>query len=206
MKNPMRKEPHSRLGTIGHSVSDHTADAGHKLREEFDDVAPKVAAAASKAAHTVAEDVAPRVAAAASKAAHTVTEDVAPKVAAAASKAAHTAVERSRPARAEAASRGSAALSGLLGAVTPEQIDRVSRRDAKRASRSRGKIALLLAAAGGAVAWALWWKRSEPDLDPWEEEEVKEPTEAVLDPHPTADPNPTVNPNPAADPGKPETL
>lgn len=164
MKNPMRKEPtHSRLGTLGHSVSEHTADAGHRLRGEFDDVAPKVAAAASKAAHTV-------------------TDDVAPKVVAAASKAAHTAVERSRPARAEAASRSSAALSGLLGAVTPEQIDRVSRRDAKRASRSRGKIALLLAAAGGAVAWAVWWKRSDPDLDPWEDEEVKEPTEAVLDP------------------------
>jgi ferric-dicitrate binding protein FerR (iron transport regulator) len=191
MKNPMRKEPtHSRLGTIGHSVSDHTTEAGHKVREEFDDVAPKVAAAASKAAHTVADDVAPKVAAAASKAARTVTDDVAPKVAAAASKAAHTAVERSRPARAEAASRSSAALSGLLGAVTPEQIERVSRRDAKRASRKRGRIALLLAAAGGAVAWALWWKRSEPDLDPWETEEVKEPTEAVLDPE---------------DHGKPET-
>jgi len=59
----------------------------------------------------------------------------------------------------------------------------VSRRDAKKARRrSRGKVALLLAAASGAVAWALWWKRSDPDMDPWEEEEVKEPTEAVLDP------------------------
>jgi|GEM_PF-3479607 len=184
MKNPMRKEPaHGRLGTLGHSVSEHTTEAGHKLRGEFDDVAPKVTAAASKAAHTVTDDVAPKVAAAASKAAHTVTDEVAPKVAAAASKAAHTAVERSRPARAEAAARGSAALSGLLGAVTPEQIERVSRRDAKKAKRrSRGKVALLFAAASGAVAWALWWKRSDPDMDPWEEEEVKEPTEAVLDP------------------------
>jgi len=59
----------------------------------------------------------------------------------------------------------------------------VSRRDAKKARRrSRGKVALLFAAASGAVAWALWWKRSDPDMDPWEEEEVKEPTEAVLDP------------------------
>ena len=183
MKNPMRKEPaYSRLGTLGHSVSEHTTEAGHKVREEFDDVAPKVAAAASRAAHTVADDVAPKVAAAASRAAHTVTDEVAPKVAAAASKAAHTAVQRSRPARAEAAARSSAALSGLLGAVTPEQIERVSRRDAKRASRKRGRIALLLAAAGGVAAWALWWKRSDPDLDPWEEEEAKEPTEAVLDP------------------------
>ena len=182
MKNPMRNEPHSRIGTLGHSVSEHTTDAGHKVREEFDDVAPKVAAAASRAAHTVADDVAPKVAAAASRAAHTVADDVAPKVAAAASKAAHTAVQRSRPARAEAASRSSAALSGLLGTVTPEQIERVSRRDAKRASRKRGRIALLLAVAGGATAWALWWKRSDPDLDPWEQEEVKEPTEAVLDP------------------------
>lgn len=154
MKNPMRKSKHSRLEAIGHAVSEHTADAGNKIRGELDDVAPKVAAAATLGA------------AAATKAAQSV---------------AHSAAERSRPVRAEAASRGSAALSGLLGAVTPEQIERVSRRDAKRdAARSKGKIALLLAAAGGVVAWALWWKRSDPDMGPWAEE-AKEPTEFGMD-------------------------
>lgn len=146
MKHTIHKaSEHHRLAEIGHTVSEHTAEAGQKIRDEFDDMAPKLAAAAAKAAQTVA----------------------------------HTAAEHSRPVRAEAASRGSAALSGLLGAVTPEQIERVSRRDAKRArtSRSRGKLALLLAAAGGAVAWALWWKRSEPKLDIWTQEAEK-PSEA----------------------------
>lgn len=154
MKNPLSKEPeHGRLGTIGHSVTEHTAEAGQKIREEFDEVAPKVAAAAAKAAQS-----AQTVAHSAQSVAHS------------AQSVAHTAAERSRPVRAEAASRGSAALSGLLGTVTPEQIERVSRRNARR---SRGKIALLLAAVGGVVAWALWWKRSETELDPWEEEPPK---------------------------------
>ncbi|MEZ0112476.1 ferric-dicitrate binding protein FerR (iron transport regulator) [Catenulispora sp. EB89] len=149
MKNLMHKAPdHSRLGAIGHTVSEHTAEAGHKIRDEFDDVAPKVAAAASQAVHT----------------------------------AAHAAMERSRPIRTEAASRGSAALSGLLGEVSPAQIDRLSGRRPRR-----GRIALLLAAAGGVVVWALWWKRSDPGLDAWQEEPAKpdpdtEPTQDLADP------------------------
>ena len=143
MKSLIHKEPdHSRLSTIGHTVSEHTAEAGHKIRDEFDDVAPKVAAAASQAVHT----------------------------------AAHAAMERSRPIRTEAASRGSAALSGLLGEVSPAQIDRLSGRAPRR-----GRIALLLAAAGGVVIWALWWKRSDPELDSWEEELPKPETESVED-------------------------
>lgn len=137
MKHPMHKTPErSRLGAVGHAVSERTAEAGHKVREEFDDVAPKVTAAASRAAHTVA----------------------------------HTTAERTYPLRAEAASRGSAALSGLLGEVSPAQIERISRRSARKGrSRSRGKIALL-AAAGGALVWVMWWKRSEPSLGPWPED------------------------------------
>lgn len=148
MKNPLHKAPeHGLLGTIEQTVSEHAAEAGHKIRDEFDDVAPKVAAAASQAVHTVA----------------------------------HTAAERSRPIRTEAASRGSAALSGLLGEVTPAQIERLSDRRGRLTPgtpRSRGKIALLLAAAGGVAVWALWWKRSDPDPDPWRDE-VAEP---ALDP------------------------
>ncbi|MEY9857822.1 ferric-dicitrate binding protein FerR (iron transport regulator) [Catenulispora sp. GAS73] len=143
MKNLIHNAPdHGRLGAIGHTVSEHTAEAGQKIRDEFDDVAPKVAAAASQAVHT----------------------------------AAHAAMERSRPIRTEAASRGSAALSGLLGEVSPAQIDRLSRRAPRR-----GRIALLLAAAGGVVIWALWWKRSDSSLDPWQEELAKPDTEPAED-------------------------
>jgi hypothetical protein len=145
MKTLIRKKKsrRGRLGAIGQTVSVHTAEAGHKIREEFDEVAPKAAAAASEALHT----------------------------------AAHTAAERSRPVRAEAASRGSAALAGLLGEVTPAQIEKMSGRTSRRAAkqvpgqRTRGKTVLLLATAGGAaMIWVMWWKRSEPNLDPWLEE------------------------------------
>jgi Family of unknown function (DUF5324) len=137
MKHLMNKAPQrSRLGTVGHAVSERTAEAGHKVREEFDEVAPKVATAASKAAYTVA----------------------------------HTTAERTRPIRAEAASRGSAALSGLLGEVSPAQIEKISRRGKRDGrSRSRGKIALL-AAAGGALVWLMWWKRSDASMSPWPED------------------------------------
>jgi len=146
MKNPIHNAPdHGRLGALGHTMSEHTAEAGHKIRDEFDDVAPKVAAAASQAVQTAAH-------------------------------AANAAMERSRPIRTEAASRGSAALSGLLGEVSPAQIDRMSRRAPRR-----GRIALLLAAAGGVVIWVLWWKRSDPDLDPWQEEPAKPDTETAED-------------------------
>ena len=148
MKTLIGKKPErSRLGAIGHTVSAHTAEVGHKVREEFDDVAPKVVAAASEAAHG----------------------------------AVHTAAERSRPVRTEAASRGSAALSGLLGEVTPAQIEKMSGRASGRAARkqsghrARGKVVLLFATAGGAVMiWALRRKHSDPSLNPWSEE-VSEP-------------------------------
>ncbi|MEY9894959.1 hypothetical protein ABIA35_006220 [Catenulispora sp. MAP12-49] len=138
MKHLTHKAPErSRLGEVGHTVSERTAEAGHKLREEFDEVAPKVTTAASRAAHTVA----------------------------------HTTAERTRPIRAEAASRGSAALSGLLGEVSPAQIERISRHGTRGGgSRSRGRIALLLAAVGGVLVWVMWWKRSDPTLSPWPED------------------------------------
>jgi hypothetical protein len=137
-----KKSPRGRIGEIGHSVSVHTAEAGHKVREEFDDMVPKATAAASDVLHA----------------------------------AAHTAAERSRPVRAEAASRGSAALSGLLGEVTPAQIERLSRRNAGRSAKtasaheSRSRLRLLLALAGGTVMWVLWRKRSGADGDPRLEE------------------------------------
>jgi hypothetical protein len=138
-----KKSRRSRIGAIGHTVSVHTAETGHRIREEFDEVAPKAAATASEALHT----------------------------------AARTAVERSRPVRAEAASRGSAALSGLLGEVTPAQIEKMSGRASRRAAkqvpgqRTRGKTVLLLAtASGAAMIWAMWWKRSDPNLNPRLEE------------------------------------
>lgn len=167
MKTLMNKTPRrSRLGTIGNTVSTHTSEAGHKIREEFDDVAPKVAAAASDAVQTV-------------------------------SHVTHVAAERSRPVRAKAAYHGSAALSGLLGDATPDQIKKMSgraaRRNAKRASapRSRGRtILLVVAAAGGAVIGfrkfhALWTKRSDSNLNPWLEEVPEpgqEPAEDLADP------------------------
>lgn len=161
MKNLMQNTPErSRLGALGHTVSEHTVEAGQKIRDEFDDVAPKVAAAASQAGHKLRDEF----------------DVAAPKVAAATSHAAHVAMERSRPIRSEAASRGSAALSGLLGEVTPTQIERMSGRGARR-----GKIALLLAAAGGVAIWVLWWKRSDSGTDSWQEEDAKPDPEDVKD-------------------------
>jgi Family of unknown function (DUF5324) len=138
-----KKSERTQLNEIGHTVSARAAEAGHKVHEEFDDIAPKVAAAASDALHA----------------------------------AVHTAAERSRPVRAEAASRGSAALAGLLGEVTPAQIKTMS----DHASRRRGKTALILAAAGGAVLWVLWWKRSDPNMDIRLEEVSETDPEAVGD-------------------------
>lgn len=149
----------SRLGTIGHAVSVPTTEAGHQIREEFDDVVPKITTAASKAVHTVT----------------------------------HTAADRSRPAVAEAASRGSAALAGLLGEVTPAHIKKMSGRSTRRgarrrtAPRSRARTVLLLAAAGGAGIWTLWRRRSDPNLNPRLEEVSEtgpEPVEGMADRQP----------------------
>ena len=115
------------------------------------------------------------------EAGHKIHDDVAPKVAAAAEalhSAVQTAAERSRPIRVEVSSRGSAALAGLLGDVTPAQIERMSR----RAQRRRGKTAVLLAAAGGAVLWALWWRRSDPNAK-FRLEEVSEAAPETADDH-----------------------
>jgi len=49
-----KKTPRDRIAEIGQSVSAHTVEAGHKVREELDELVPKAAAAASQALHSAA--------------------------------------------------------------------------------------------------------------------------------------------------------
>ncbi|MGW5231134.1 DUF5324 family protein [Streptomyces nodosus] len=70
------------------------------------------------------------------------------------------------PARDQAASRGTAALAALRGQVTPEQIQKLVRRQQRRAKAGRiaRGMAVLGALTGGAVvAWKWWDKQANPD-------------------------------------------
>ncbi|MFI9649587.1 DUF5324 family protein [Streptomyces sp. NPDC052040] len=70
------------------------------------------------------------------------------------------------PAREEAASRGAAALAALRGQVSPEQIQKLVRRQQRRAKAGRvvrGMALLGLAAGGAFAAWKWWDKQANPD-------------------------------------------
>ncbi|MER5541618.1 DUF5324 family protein [Streptomyces sp. CG4] len=70
------------------------------------------------------------------------------------------------PVRDEAAARGAAALAALRGEVSAEEIQRLARRNRRRARVGRGvKVMTLLTVAGGAAfaAWKWWDKQANPD-------------------------------------------
>jgi hypothetical protein len=76
------------------------------------------------------------------------------------------AVAAAGPAREEATARGAAALAALRGQVSPRQIEKLLRRQRRRAKAGRlaKGLALLGGLAGGAfAAWKWWDKQANPD-------------------------------------------
>jgi hypothetical protein len=68
--------------------------------------------------------------------------------------------------REEAAARGAAALAALRGQISPRQIEKLVRRQRRRArvGRIAKGLAVLGAVAGGAfAAWKWWDKQANPD-------------------------------------------
>ena len=139
-----RREPErTRIGKIRHSMRCGAADAGHRVKDGIDELAPLVKStmtdaahtmtdraqsaasaaqtAAQSAAHTVAvkarpaaQSAAHRVAVKARPAAQSAAQTVAMKARPAAQSAAQTVVAKARPLGTEAMSRGTAALDVLL--------------------------------------------------------------------------------------------
>ncbi|WP_405881077.1 DUF5324 family protein [Streptomyces sp. NBC_01136] len=90
------------------------------------------------------------------------------------------AVAASQPVREEAASRGVAALAALRGQVSPKEIQKLARRQQRRAKAGRlaKRLAVLGILAGGAfAAWKWWDKQANPDwlVEPPAATEVPEP-------------------------------
>ncbi|MFF1277014.1 DUF5324 family protein [Streptomyces marokkonensis] len=76
------------------------------------------------------------------------------------------AVAAAGPAREEAAARSAAALAALRGQVSAEQIQKIIRKQQRRARAGRAarKVLILGAVAGGAFAvWKWWDKQTNPD-------------------------------------------
>ncbi|MGW8377741.1 DUF5324 family protein [Streptomyces sp. ODS28] len=70
------------------------------------------------------------------------------------------------PAKEEATQRGTAALAALRGQVSPQEIEKLSKRRARRARTGRvaKRLGLLGLLAGGAyAAWRWWDKQANPD-------------------------------------------
>ncbi|MEU6094292.1 DUF5324 family protein [Streptomyces sp. NPDC047079] len=70
------------------------------------------------------------------------------------------------PAREEAVARGAAALAALRGQVSPRQIQKLVRRQQRRARAGRafkGLAVLSLLAGGAFAAWKWWDKQANPD-------------------------------------------
>ncbi|MEU0069105.1 DUF5324 family protein [Streptomyces sp. NPDC006332] len=159
------------------TAKDRTAHYAHEARVRL---APKVTQAAEQARVQYDAHLAPRLDQARSQAlAH-----VPPKV----DQAAHEAASRTRkvakqaadyslpkiglavaaagPVRNEAAARSTAALAALRGQVSPKQIQKLVRKQERRARAGRLAKALAVAGlvAGGAfAAWKWWDKQANPD-------------------------------------------
>ncbi|MEV0317455.1 DUF5324 family protein [Streptomyces sp. NPDC050658] len=76
------------------------------------------------------------------------------------------AVAAAQPVRDEAASRGAAAIAALRGDVTPKEIQRLTRKHARRARARRiakGALVLGLLAGCAVAAWKWWDKQANPD-------------------------------------------
>ncbi|MBE8471469.1 DUF5324 family protein [Streptomyces justiciae] len=150
--------------------------ASHYAHEARVRLAPRVSLAAEQARVQYGAHVAPRL--------EQARTHVPPKV----DQAAHEAAERTRkaarqaadyskprieqavaaagPVRDEAASRGVAALAALRGQVSPKEIEKLTRKHARRARAGRLAKALAVAGllAGGAfAAWKWWDKQANPD-------------------------------------------
>lgn len=76
------------------------------------------------------------------------------------------AVAAAQPVREEAASRGVAAIAALRGQVTPKEIQKLARRQRRRAKAARvakGLAVLGILAGGAFAAWKWWDKQANPD-------------------------------------------
>ncbi|WP_369247801.1 DUF5324 family protein [Streptomyces sp. R41] len=76
------------------------------------------------------------------------------------------AVAAAQPVREEAASRGVAALAALRGQVSPKEIQKLARRQRRRAKAGRlakGLAVVGILAAGAFAAWKWWDKQANPD-------------------------------------------
>ncbi|WSQ10474.1 DUF5324 family protein [Streptomyces sp. NBC_01231] len=159
------------------TAKDRTAHYAHEARVRL---APKVTQAAEQARVQYGAHLAPRLDQARSQAlAHVPpkVDQAAHEAAARTRKAAKQAADYSRPrigqavaaagpVRDEAAARSTAALAALRGQVSPKQIQKLVRKQERRAQAGRLAKALAVAGlvAGGAfAAWKWWDKQANPD-------------------------------------------
>ncbi|MFC9844175.1 DUF5324 family protein [Streptomyces sp. NPDC060223] len=164
--------------------------ASHYAHEARVRLAPKVSQAADQARVQYDVHLAPRVEQARThvppkvdRAAH----DAAVRTRKAARQAAdyskpriEQAVAAAQPVREEAASRGVAALAALRGQVSPKEIQKLVRKQERRARAGRvakGLAVLGILAGGAFVAWKWWDKQANPDwlVEPPAATEVPEP-------------------------------
>ncbi|GGL99891.1 hypothetical protein GCM10010129_49410 [Streptomyces fumigatiscleroticus] len=150
--------------------------ATHYAHEARVRLAPKVSQATEQARVQYGTHIAPRLDQARSHVPPKV-DQAAHEAAVRTRKAARQAAEYSRPrieqavaaagpVREEAAARGAAALAALRGQVTPKEIQKLSRKHARRARAGRiaRTLAILSMVAGGAfAAWKWWDKQANPD-------------------------------------------
>lgn len=150
--------------------------AAHYANEARVRLAPKVSAAAQQARVQYVAHVAPRIDQARSH--------VPPKVDGAARGAAvmtrkaaksaadytlprfEYAVATAQPVASEAQVRSAAALAALRGQVTAQDINRLARKNARRAKTGRavkGFLVLSLLAGGACAAWRWWDRQANPD-------------------------------------------
>ncbi|MPY59725.1 DUF5324 family protein [Streptomyces spongiae] len=150
--------------------------ASHYSHEARVRLAPRVSQAAEQARHQYGAHVVPRLEQARShvppKVDHAAHEAAIRTRKAARQAAVYTAprVERAvaaaGPVRDEAASRGAAALAALRGQVSSREVQKLVRRQQRRARAGRvvKGLAVLGALAGGAfAAWKWWDKQANPD-------------------------------------------
>ncbi|MFF4519989.1 DUF5324 family protein [Streptomyces bluensis] len=155
------------------TAKDRAAYYSHEARVRL---APRVSLAAEQARHQYGAHVAPRLGQARSHvppkvdyAAHeaaVLTRKAVRQAAGYTVPAVERAVTTARPVREAAASGSVAALAALRGQVSPRQIQKLVRRQQRRARASRiaKGMATLGALVGGAlVAWKWWDRQANPD-------------------------------------------
>ncbi|MET8950527.1 DUF5324 family protein [Streptomyces sp. NPDC004393] len=155
------------------TAKDKAAHYAHEARVRL---APRVSQAAEQARIQYGAHLAPRLEQARTHVPPKV-DHAAQEAAAYTLKAARQAADYSRPrieqavavagpVREEAAARGAAALAALRGQVTPQQVQKLVRRQQRRARVGRavkGLGLLGLLTAGAFAAWKWWDKQANPD-------------------------------------------